>query len=176
MKKLLCALLFAVLPCLSIAAEEEDPLAPGHKFERSAITEPAAVEEKEWERLPACNDEIVVKSVLQKIDEYNAEHPVTSILEKRNRLLRKRFLRAYDEQPLDSVSSKNNRDVANKILMLKINEHLTDNKIKLCRSTFNIARFEPVFLIIYKELYGPKTIEIMNITDNPQESLKVQLM
>ncbi len=176
MKKLLCALLLIAVPCLSFAVEVDDPLAPGHKFDQEEVTEQAAVEEKEWEKLPECNDEVVITSVLQKIDEYNKEHPVASILATRNRLLRKRFLSAYSEQPLNSVSSKNNRDVANKILMLKINEHLTDKTIKLCRGTFNITRFEPVFLIIYKESYGPATIEIMNISDNPQESLKVQLM
>jgi len=98
--------------------------------------------------LPSCDDEKLRIAVLDKIDEYHRQHPVTGILEKRRQALLRKNLRTFSEVKADGFTSKDNYNVANRLLMTKINMGLDSSQLRLCRNT-GVGRAGEIYLLIY---------------------------
>jgi len=148
-----------------ITEEEIDLLAP----------EPEIVEDIQASpTLPSCQDENVQQHVTQLLEEYNKEHPVHSIYEKRQRTLQIRLANHFEEQPVTGFTSRQNRSVADKLLITKINNGLNDSEIRLCKSNAKGTEFKPVYLMIYNH-HQKTELHILNFLDNPAEELKTDL-
>ena len=146
--------------------DEVDLLAP----EEVTATEPAQVL-----ALPSCQDERLLAQVKELLEEYDAEHPVSSIYDRRQRIMKMRFATSYEEEQVSGFTSKNNRVVADKLLMTKINNGLNDNEIRLCKSNKKSEQFSPIYLMIYPHA-NEWVVEVLNLLENSGEELKVTFM
>lgn len=122
-------------------------------------------------KLPECNNEVLIKLVEAKVAEFYKSHPADSLLEKRRQALLLKNLRAYTEVPTEGFTSKQNYNVANHLLMTKINEGLDDSKIKLCKNA-GLGNASDIYLLIYPQNFQIK-ISILNLLKNPQEEFFV---
>lgn len=163
MLKLLLALL--LLSTSDVLAEDEVAEIPAEQiFAATEETAPAV--------LPSCQDEKVIMQAKELLESYNREHPVNSLYEKRQRALQLKNISAYKEEAVAGYTSKKNEIVANKLLMTKINQGLTDDEIRLCRSVNQNARFHSIYLMMYANNDNQVELYILNFLDNPNEELK----
>ncbi len=110
--------------------------------------------------LPTCGDEELKKLVLAKVSAYHKEHPVSSILEKRRQALLYKNLKQFTEVQTEGFTSKDDFNVANKLLMVKINNGLDNNELRLCKNSGQgIA--EDIYLLIYPYAYDIR-VSILN--------------
>lgn len=142
--------------------DEVDLLAP----EEVIVAEPERLPE-----LPSCQNEQLLAQVKGLLEEYDAEHPVSSIYDRRQRIMKMHFATAYEEEQVKGFTSKNNRIVANKLLMTKINKGLDDDEIRLCKSSKQSEQFKPLYLMIYPHA-NEWVVEVLNLLENPGEELK----
>ena len=115
--------------------------------------------------MPTCNDEQLIAQTIDFLQKYNKENPVDSLYAKRNRALRLRSVREYEEQTVEGFTSQQNRAVADKLLMTKINFSMNDGEFRICKSTSTNARFSPVYLLIYENKNGETEVQVMNYLD-----------
>ena len=126
---------------------------------------PAVYESQKSPNLPTCNDEQLIAQTIDFLQKYNKENPVDSLYAKRNRALRLRSVRKYEEQTVEGFTSQQNRAVADKLLMTKINFSMNDSEFRICKSTSTNARFSPVYLLIYENKNGETEVQVMNYLD-----------
>ena len=124
--------------------------------------------------LPTCDEPRLLEQVRNFLTEYNKKHPVDSVYAKRQRGLQMKTISVYEEYPVEGFTSKQNRRVADKLLMTKINSGLQDSEIRLCRTKSGNTRFEPVYLMMYATQDGVK-VYILNFLENQTEDLMVVL-
>lgn len=166
-KWLLALCLLFALPLRAEETDEVDLLAP----------EPAVVEAEEDKQdeasaeLPKCNDKEMLQQVETLVDGYNAEHQVMSLLERRRRILQLRSMSEYEEEKVSGFTSRQNREVADKLLMTKINQGLTDSQIRLCKSKVKGSGFKAVYLMMYRDKDGLVHVHVLNYLENPAEDL-----
>lgn len=169
----------------------EDGLVPEQEAAKSAEQTAQAEEEEEIEeldlslppsqaiyvdktpklKLPECNNEVLIKLVEAKVAEFYKSNPADSLLEKRRQALLLKNLRAYTEVSTEGFTSKQNYNVANHLLMTKINEGLDDDEIKLCKNA-GLGNASDIYLLIYPQNFQIK-ISILNLLKNPQEEFFV---
>ncbi len=121
--------------------------------------------------LPDCNNDVLIALVSAKVAEYYQRHPAENILEYRRQTLLLKNLRAFNEVPAAGFTSKQNYNVANHLLMTKINFGLDDNEVKLCKNA-GYGNASDVYLLIYPQNVQAK-VSILNLTQNPQEEFSV---
>ena len=109
------------------------------------------------------------------MQQYDEENPVVSIYEKRQRALQKKFTQSYEEEKVAGFTSAKNRIVADKLLMTKINQHLNDDEIRLCKSKAEDKRFKPIYLMIYVDKNNEMQLNILNYIENSNKELSVVL-
>lgn len=161
-------LVMSLLAAFGARAEEVDLLAP--EPETTEETLPAAAP-----RLPDCHNQQMLQAVSEKIDSYNADNPVTSLIDRRQRALRLRFVSDYSPVPVADFASKEHRNVSDKILMVKINNGLDDSDLLLCKSDVGGSGFAPVYLLIYNDKYQHTQVDIINYQPNDSEVMNVSL-
>ncbi len=122
-------------------------------------------------KLPACNNDLLIALVSAKVAEYYQSHPADNILEYRRQALLLKNLRAFDEVPTAGFTSKQNYNVANHLLMTKINLGLEDNEVRLCKNA-GYGNASDVYLLIYPQNFQTK-VSILNLTQNPKEEFFV---
>ena len=137
----------------------------------TAVGEISTVAKSKENLLPTCDNQQLIAQTISFLQEYNKENPVDSLYAKRQRALRLRSIQAYDEQQVEGFTSKQNRAVADKLLMTKINFGMDDSDFRICRSRQNNLRFEPVYLLIYQNRAGETEVYVMNFLDTQQEEL-----
>lgn len=115
---------------------------PSEAAEEFVIDKPKAI------ILPGCDNEQMIEKVIAKVDAYNQEHPATSIMKKRNQALMLKNLRHFAEIDAADFTSKQNYNVANQILMTKINRRLDDKDLRLCKNTGK-GKASEIYLLIY---------------------------
>lgn len=117
----------------------------------------AAGEQKE---LPLCSDGRLTEQVSAKILKHFEDNPQLSMVERRHRQLLLRNLQSFAEIPAAEFNRAESRPVADKLLMIKVNNGLDDADIRLCRSASG-GRLAPVYLLLYPENHQT-IIEILN--------------
>ena len=122
--------------------------------------------EQDYFGLPTCNDPKMIEMVFNRIKEYQSTEKVENIVEKRHQILILKDVTSFHEEFASGFNSKNNFFVANKLIMLKINQGLTDNQIRVCQSSSQ-GLASQLYLIIYPENYEVR-VDIMNYL--PQDS------
>ena len=168
-KWLFLSLLLLVRPAWSQEITEEvDLLAPDSEPE-------AEIQKQTIKTIPTCQDEQVLQQVQALLEEYNQEHPVNSIYEKRQRALQMRYTQKYDEEEVAGFTSKQNREVADKLLMTKINNGLNDDEIRLCKSDVKGTDFQPIYIMIYRNHNNETELHSLNFLKDTSEDLATLL-
>ena len=161
-------LLAMLLPLSARADDEVDLLAP--------VIEPQKVTAQEnTQILPNCDDESMLLQVNSLLQEYNEIHPAHSIYAKRQQVLQMRSAQTYHEQKASSFTSSDNRLIADKLLMTKINQGLKDKEIRVCVSQIKNQSLKPVYLLIYPNKLGQTELHIINYAQDPQADLNTIL-
>ena len=125
--------------------------------------------------LPSCQNEIVLSQVNSLLENYNKEHTVNSLYEKRQRALQLKYTKEYKEEIVAGYTSKNDENVANKLLMTKINHGLDDEQIRLCKSVQQNDRFPPIYLMMYFNNENQLEVYVLNFLSDQSEELKTSL-
>ena len=98
--------------------------------------------------LPPCDDKKLAALVMAKVAEYQGQHPVSGILEKRRQALLLKNLKNFSEVPVDNFTSRQNYNVANRLLMTKINNGLDNDQIRLCKND-GYGKAADIYLLLY---------------------------
>ncbi len=114
----------------------------------SGETQEFVIDQPQAIALPECDNEQMIEKVIAKVDAYNQEHPATSIMNKRNQALLLKNLRHFAEVDSVGFTSEQNYNVANQILMTKINRGLDDKDLRLCKNTGK-GKASDIYLLIY---------------------------
>lgn len=131
-------------------------------------SEEIGIRPKEAFALPQCDNEPMIAKIIAKVNAYNKEHPVASIMEKRNQALMLKNLRHFTEADPANFTAEQNFNVANKILMTKINYGLDDSDLRLCKNAGR-GKAADIYLLIYP-MWGNVYVSIINFV--PQTSEK----
>ena len=126
--------------------------------------------------LPLCNNEQLLNQVQNMLQKYDEENPVESIYEKRQRALQLKFTHEYTEEQVAGFTSRKNQLVADKLLMTKINQHLNDDEIRLCKSKVEDKQFKPIYLMIYADHNNVLQLHILNYIKNSTQDLSAVLV
>lgn len=114
--------------------------------------------------LPQCDDKRLLSLVLAKISEYHQQHQASNLLEKRRQALLLKNLQKFSELSAEGFTSKENFNVANSLLMTKINNGLDDSQIRLCRNEGG-GKAAEIYLLVYP-YYGQIRVNILNYLAN----------
>ncbi len=114
--------------------------------------------------LPSCNDKLLIELVESKAEQYYAQHPATTIMERRNQKLLLKYLSSYQEVSPKGFTSKQNYNVANHLLMTKINLGLNDDELRLCKNSGQ-GNASDIYLLIYPK-QGEIQVSIINFIQN----------
>jgi len=97
--------------------------------------------------LPDCNNPKLVEEVRSAISEHLAEHNSGSIVEQRKRKLILKSIDQYSEVEIAKFDNKQNYDVADELIMTKINRRIKEKNMRLCVSEGK----KKLYLLIYPE-------------------------
>ena len=114
----------------------------------------------EQKELPLCSDGQLTEQVIAKILKHFEDNPQLSMIERRHRQLLLRNLQSFAEIPVAKFNRAENRQVADKLLMINVNNGLDDANIRLCRSAAD-GRLTPVYLLLYPENHQT-IVDILN--------------
>lgn len=124
--------------------------------------------------LPSCDDAYLVKTVKFAIEEYNDNNPVSSLYERRKRLLQIKNINTFAEENTEDYKSSQDKVVSDKVLMTKINNGLTNAEIRICKTENNLnMKFDPVYLVIYKDKYDLIQVSILNYIKTGDKELNI---
>ncbi len=122
------------------------------------IFAPKEKAEKTAERLPECNDPSMLKAVTEKVKEYQLDSPVYGIISRRKRALIVKNLKNFKDVSLASFDKSSNYEVARELVMTKINYHLSEQEMRLCKSHTGNG----IYLLMYPEGGGTR-VQILNL-------------
>lgn len=97
---------------------------------------------------PECSDEKLAKKVVETLVSYQKEHPSTTQIDRRRDILLRRNLASFEEVAVEGFTSKQDFNVANAIIMNKINKGLEDSDLRLCKGK-GIAGASNVYILLY---------------------------
>ena len=97
---------------------------------------------------PECSDEKLAKKVVETLVSYQKEHPSTTQIDRRRDILLRRNLASFEEVAVEGFTSKQDFNVANAIIMNKINKGLEDKDLRLCKGK-GIAGASNVYILLY---------------------------
>lgn len=123
-------------------AEEESPI---------VVPTDEAVEEvfeEQKEVMPACDDSSLRQNILHKINAYQQENPSTMLIDRRKDALLQKNLNAFVEVPVQGFDSKQDFNVANRLIMTKINRGISEDRLRLCKSSGH-GRAGEIYALIY---------------------------
>ena len=116
---------------------------------------------------PECSDLLLVQKIVEKIEAYQTEHPSTMLIDRRRDILLRRNLSRFDEVKVEGFTAKQDFNVANAVIMTKINRGLNDADLRLCKSLGH-GRAAGVYALIYPVGEG-NVVDIINFL--PGENL-----
>lgn len=111
---------------------------------------------------PECNDRNLINQAQEALRPYTNEKAL-SIVEKRKVKLVLKNVDNFETLDIADVSPKKHRIVASRLIELKINNHLSDENIKICQSD-NPVLDDKLYLVIYDDL-GKIRVDIVNFAD-----------
>lgn len=153
-----------------VRAEEVDLLAPEPVVEEITETAEQVVTAKDL--LPACDNQELHEQVKSVIKEYNETNSEKSLIARRRQALQLRFLSEYTEEKVTGFTSKQNREVADKLIITKINKGLVDSQVRICKSVTDGTTFEPVYLLMYVDDNKQVEVFVLNYSEKPNQELK----
>lgn len=109
---------------------------------------------------PECSDSLLVQKIVENIGAYQAENPATMLIDRRRDILLRRNLSRFEEVEIKGFSAKQNFNVANAIIMTKINRGLDDEDLRLCRS-LGRGKAADIYVLIYPVGEG-NVVDIIN--------------
>lgn len=145
---------------------EETPIEENEKI----IHVPEYIEQEDIidPNVPSCDDADLLEAVRREISQYVEKQTQGSIVEKRNRNLILKYLDTFTEKDVENFENKENYLVADRMIMLKLNQHVISENMRLCIS----GGKKPVYLLIYPEDFR-YNVEIINLarSGNEQDQL-----
>ena len=103
--------------------------------------------------LPSCDDSALMAAVENKISAYYEEHPASNLVTRRRRILLRKNLHSFEEVDIAGFLPQESYAVADRMTARKINDGLTDQELRLCRSVASSLKI-PVYLLIFKQKDG----------------------
>lgn len=136
----------------NVKANEQEPQTQ-EETSVAVVEEVAAPIEAESIRVktaprPECSDEKLAKKVVETLVSYQKEHPSTTQIDRRRDILLRRNLTSFEEVAVEGFTSKQDFNVANAIIMNKINKGLEDSDLRLCKGK-GIAGASNVYILLY---------------------------
>lgn len=110
--------------------------------------------------LPSCDDKALLTLVGEMIDTYQEKNPATTLTDKRKYLLTQKNLKTFEPVTIAGFAPKTDYNVANRILMSKINEGLKESEMQLCKSSSR--QLDRTVYIFMKPYEGKVWIELVN--------------
>ncbi len=129
-------------------------------FTGIAFSNASLYAESEYYNLPSCSDKRLAEQVLAKINAYEAAKPALNAVTKRNQTLMLKDIKSFKEVNSENFTSKQNANVADRLITLKVNKGVSANSIFLCQSNSN-GPSKNLYLLVYWDEYRPK-VEIIN--------------
>lgn len=153
----LIAALFLFLPALPVFAAEDEN-------EAVVIAAPAQTSAAESKiTLPPCNDPALIAGVRRNLTAYYEANLDSTLIENRRRRLLLQNLSFFEPLDVTSFNDKENYQVADRIIMAKINRGAVPENMLLCRNEFKM-RDEALYLLAYP-FDGNLAVEIINFGD-----------
>ena len=159
-----------VFGVFQVKAEEIDLLAPEPVAEEKIEAIKQTVTHQDL--LPTCDNQKLheqVKNIIKRHNEINSEK---SLIARRRQALQLRFLSEYTEEKVTGFTAKKNREVADKLIITKINKGLVDSQVRICKSVTNGTTFEPVYLLMYADDNRQVEVFVLNYSEKPNQELK----
>lgn len=101
--------------------------------------------------LPVCADASLIEQARLAIKKNQSGKVQTAdIYDRRSRILALKNLHAFEELEVEGFSPRRNYTVADRLITLKINQHLNDADFRLCVSS-NPLQKNQVYLLIYPQ-------------------------
>lgn len=116
--------------------------------------------------LPSCEDKNLLSLIDAMVNTYQEQNPVQSLVDKRKYLLVKKDLSVFEPIPVVGFVPKTDYNVANRILMAKINDGLKESDMRLCRSSNRLLE-RPVYIFM-KPYDGKVWVELVNFLPQSQ--------
>ena len=126
-----------------------------------AVVIPApSVVQKSRAQLPSCNDPQIIDGVRRSLTSYYEANFEAALIEKRRRRLLLQNLAHFETLDVASFDNRENYQVADRIIMAKINRGAASENMLLCRNEFKF-RDEPLYLLAYPFDLG-LAVEVIN--------------
>ena len=152
-------ILFAILLCGHICCARAETLS-----EPMPEAQPSAIQ------IPVCEDAAFKQKVMSTVESYFDEKPISSTMDHRQRMLKLKGLHGFETLKVSAFEPQQNYLVAKALVELKINKHLTDKDIVLCRQTGDVKA--PVYLVAYPE-DNHFRVHLINLDDNVTDYEKI---
>lgn len=102
--------------------------------------------------IPECSDDRVLHLLIDKIKEFQKEKMGSSIKEKRAGTLLINDLKGFKEISSENFSREDDFVTASVLVTMKINQGITDDNMRLCKS-ISTGPSDNLYLIIYRYSY-----------------------
>ena len=96
---------------------------------------------------PKCDDKAFVDKVMETIESYQAQIEAKSAKQMRQKFLRTKQIKGFEEVSATDFDPKTDYDTANALIMVKINKQIEEKDIVLCKQTGKIKK--PVYVLAY---------------------------
>lgn len=97
---------------------------------------------------PECSDPRLIRKIVEKIEAYQSEHPAAMLIDRRRDILLRRNLSRFGEVKVEGFTAKQDFNVANAIIMTKINRGLNDADLRLCRG-LGQGKASDIYVLVY---------------------------
>ena len=96
---------------------------------------------------PQCSDKLFVDKIMETIETYQSQIKATSAKQMRQKLLRTKQIKNFEEISVADFEPKTDYDTANALIMVKINKQIDEKDIVLCKQTGKTKK--PIYVLAY---------------------------
>lgn len=153
MKKIVFLLFFIILSS-KVNAQDEQFEHAGQNLGEAKIIE-----------MPACNNKDFEAKIIEAAETYFENTPVSSISAKRKKFLTLKSLNGFEQASAQNFSPETDFNTASALIMVKINEHVEEKDILLCRQ--KEGHNPPIYVIAYPYMDNIKAYIINLDEENP---------
>lgn len=161
MRKIVFLLFFIIL---SIKANAQD-----ESFER----ENEVLGEAKLIQMPACSDKDFEAKIIEAAETYFANASFSSTISKRKKLLTLKNLHDFEQVSAENFLPDTDFNTANALITIKINEHVEEKDILLCRQKKGEKPF--VYVIAYPYMDNVKAY-VINLAEKNSDYHAVSLI
>lgn len=153
MKKIFFLLFFIILSLKANAQDEQFEHA-GQNLGEAKIIE-----------MPACDNKDFEAKIIKAAETYFENAPISSIVAKRKKFLTLKSLNGFEQTSPEKFSPETDFNTANALITIKINEHVEEKDILLCRQ--KQSRNPLIYVIAYPYMDNVKAYIINLDEENP---------